>query len=204
MDQDMSETNALSMRLKKLRKSKQLTLTDLAGLSGVSASTISKIENGNLSPTYDVIIRLSRGLDIAISQLVADEGEQVESRSVPNGRFALAKKGQDVLIETQNYDYHYLCSNLKHKRMFPFFARMKANSKADFGDLYSHDGEEFLYVLKGSIEVHTEYYETTRLSEGEGVYLDSTMAHGYVSAGDEDAEVLCICTNPNMRDDIPI
>ena len=68
-----------------------------------------------------------------------------------------------------------------------------------FGTLFSHGGEEFLFVLKGEINVHSAFYETVRLGQGDGVYLDSSMGHAYVSANGQDAEVLCICTEPKAQ-----
>ncbi|MEO1200933.1 MAG: cupin domain-containing protein, partial [Pseudomonadota bacterium] len=73
---------------------------------------------------------------------------------------------------------------------------LKAHSIEEFGDLLSHSGEEFIYVVSGVIEVHTGGYEHLRLEAGEGVYIDSTMPHAYVSASEEDAVVLGMCSSP--------
>lgn len=188
----------LGTRLKTLRKARQLTLVELSGVSGVSTSTISKIENGALSPTLDKIILLSEGLGISIVELIGEETGQAGESTPPNGRFSPARKGDGVLIETPNYDYLYLCQDLKKKQMVPILARVKSHDIQSFGDLIQHDGEEFLFVLEGEIEVHTEFYAPLSLSKGEGVYLDSTMGHGYLKTNAKDAEVICICTQPDM------
>lgn len=79
--------------------------------------------------------------------------------------------------------------------MVPIITRVKARSIEEFGEMLSHSGEEFIFVLEGEIEVHTQYYEPVHLKTGEGIYIDSTMAHAYVKVGEEEATVLGICSS---------
>ena len=197
----MTTAQVLGSRLRKLRRAQQLTLSDLAAQSGVALSTISKIENGALSPTLDKVLRLANGLNITVSQLI---GEDIsgESEPPPNSRLVPARASDGIVIDTQNYEYRYLCGELKNKRMIPIRARIKAATIQEFGPLERHGGEEFLIVLEGTIEVHTEFYAPVTLQRGEGIYLDSTMGHAYLSAGEVDAEALCICTEVMRPQDI--
>jgi len=196
----MSYKSEIGKRVKQLRKAEGLTLVELAARSGVSVSSISKIENGALSPTLDVILKLCDGLSVAIGDLVTGAEEEQARSNAPNSRFAPAMKGDGALISTPNYDYLYLCPDVKNKQFLPIHARVKARSETQFGDLVRHGGEEFLYVLEGEVEVHSEFYEPLILKKGDGVYLDSTMGHAYINTGDEDAEVLCICTERQPYD----
>lgn len=189
----MTTAQVLGARLRKLRRAQQLTLSELAAQSGVALSTISKIENGALSPTLDKVLRLANGLNITISQLIGEDSSVV-AEPPPNSRLVPARTSDGIIIDTQNYEYRYLCGELKNKRMIPIRARIKAATMQEFGSLERHGGEEFLIVLEGTIEVHTEFYAPVTLQRGEGIYLDSTMGHAYLSAGDVDAEALCICT----------
>lgn len=197
----MTTAQVLGARLRKLRRAQQLTLSDLAAQSGVALSTISKIENGALSPTLDKVLRLANGLNIAVSQLIGED-ISVESEPPPNSRLVPARASDGIVIDTQNYEYRYLCGELKNKRMIPIRARIKAATIQEFGPLERHGGEEFLIVLEGTIEVHTEFYAPVTLQRGEGIYLDSTMGHAYLSAGNVDAEALCICTEVMRPQDI--
>lgn len=194
----MTTAAALGLRLRNLRNSRRLTLGQLAERSGVSPSTISKIENGVLSPTLDKVLRLADGLDISVNHLI---GEGDETGKVPNSRLQTSHTGEGIVIDTPNYEYRYLCSALKNKRMVPIRARIKAATVQEFGPLERHGGEEFLMVMEGSIEVHSEFYAPITLNRGESIYLDSTMGHAYVNTGPHDAEVICICTEPQRLQD---
>lgn len=185
----------LGARLRHLRKARQHTLSSLAALSGVAVSTISKIENGALSPTLDKVLRLAEGLELSIGQLIGDEKSEIDKRP-PNSRLLASRKDDGIIIDTQNYKYRYLCAEITNKRMVPIHARIKASNLQEFGPLEQHGGEEFLIVLEGEIEVHSEFYAPVTLKRGESIYLDSTMGHAYLNAGDQDAEVFCVCTEP--------
>ena len=69
----------------------------------------------------------------------------------------------------------------------------------DFGDPVTHSGEEFIYVLEGSIEVHLQYYTPVVLEQGEGVYVDSSMKHAYIAKDCESALVLAVCSDEGIE-----
>ncbi|WP_345725411.1 cupin domain-containing protein [Qipengyuania pacifica] len=71
-----------------------------------------------------------------------------------------------------------------------------AESASEFGDLVKHHGEEFIYVIEGAIEVHSEFYDPLVLEQGQSIYLDSSMGHAYVAAkGCDEAVVLGVCSS---------
>lgn len=76
-----------------------------------------------------------------------------------------------VRVNTRNYDYYYLCAELRRKRMIPIFTRIRAKSLKEFGKLVRHPGEEYIYVLEGGITVHTEFYDPVVLKAGESIYV---------------------------------
>ena len=90
------------------------------------------------------------------------------------------------MVEAPNSDYYYLCTELCKKWMIPVVTKIRAHSAAEFGDLIKHAGEQYIYVLKGRIVVATEFYDTVMRSEGESIYLDSSMGHAYLTADDGD------------------
>lgn len=92
--------------------------------------------------------------------------------------------------------YSYLCTDLAGKKMTPMTTVIRSGKLTETNGLFKHEGEEFMYVLEGTIELHTEFYETLVLSAGGSVYFDGTMGHGYTSIGDTPAKILCVCLTP--------
>ena len=103
-----------------------------------------------------------------------------------------------IRVNTKNYDYHYLCPELRKKRMIPILTRIRAKSAQEFGALVNHSGEEYIYVLEGGVKVLTEFYDPVVLNVGESIYIDSNMGHAYVTAeGCDEATVLGVCSSPD-------
>ena len=71
-------------------------------------------------------------------------------------------------VTTPNYDYYYLCTELRRKRMVPVITKIRASSREEFGELVRHAGEEFIYVIKGRVVVHTQFYDPVTLERGPG------------------------------------
>ena len=89
-----------------------------------------------------------------------------------------------------------MCPDLRRKRMVPTVTRVRARSIEEFGELVHHPGEEYIYVLQGPVEIHTEFYEPVVLQTGESIYLDSTMGHAYVAPkGHDEGLLLGICSS---------
>jgi transcriptional regulator with XRE-family HTH domain len=184
---------ALGARLKRLRLDKEMTIQVVAERSDVARSTISKIENGQLSPTFDLLQRLAHGLDIDLSELF-----NTASESPPAGRRSVTQARTGHVIETREYFYEALSSDLRRKQMFPLRASIRARSVDEFGGWIRHDGEEFLFVISGAICFYTEFYEPARLGVGDSIYIDSRMGHACVSTSPEDAEVIWVCTQLSL------
>ncbi len=177
----------LGHRVRQLRADRSLTQTELAGRSGVSHSALSKIENGQLSPTFETILRIVDGLEIDISELLSSR-ESAERRT----RRIVSRRGTGDRHETDNYLYETLCNEITNKRMIPLVARIKAHSWEQFGEPMRHPGEEVLYVVEGEVELYTEHYSLVRLGPGDCAYFDSSMGHGCISTTEEDALVFWV------------
>jgi transcriptional regulator with XRE-family HTH domain len=185
----------LGERVKDLRLRKRLSLHELATMAGLSRSTLYKVENSGMSLTYEKLIGLSEGLGVEISQLFRSSAES-PAEDAFSGRREVGRAGEGDLITTGNYDHFYLCNEIMQKGLVPMFGRVKSRTLEDFGALSTHAGEEFTYVLEGTIEVHTKLYRSVILDKGDYIYLDSTMPHAYLSKSAEDAFILTVCTRP--------
>jgi transcriptional regulator with XRE-family HTH domain len=178
----------LGERVKALRLGQSLTLEEASKLTGLARSTLSKIENEQISPTFTVVHKLVHGLGIDLPQLFSEPS----SGAQPSGRRDITRRGEGRPHPTATYEHELLATDLSNKKMVPFTTRVRARHFEDFPEWIRHDGEEFLYVLSGSILFYTEFYEPVRLNAGDTAYYDCTMGHALVSVSDSDAEVLWV------------
>lgn len=186
---------ALGERLRSIRNTLGLTLADAARITGAGASTLSKIETGQMSPTYDVLQKIVRGLKIDIVDLF-----DARQHQRPAGRRDLTRSGAGRPLKTPRYEHELLATELSHKKFIPFRSRITArvpvlNAIDSADNETSHAGEEFFYVLSGAVELHTDSYEPVRLDSGDSVYFDSGMQHAVISVSEEDAIVLWVASH---------
>lgn len=188
---------SLGKLLRALRARNGWTLREMSDQSGIPVSTLSKVEHDRLTLTYDKLVLLSRRLNIRVTDLFAEVGEEMETPVV--ARRSIGRIDRAIQVTTTNYDYHYLCPELRRKRMIPTVTIVKAKTIEEFGALVHHSGEEFIHVLEGSIEVHTEFYDAVVLHKGESLYIDSQMGHAYLAAeGCDEAIILAVCSSPDQ------
>ena len=183
------KSETLGPRVRRLRRDSGLTLKELGARTGLAFSTIAKVETSQISPTYENIIRLANGLGVDVTELFASPTQEMVS-----GRRTWTRAGEGARHSSPEYDYQMLCADIANKKFIPLVATIRARSLAEFPRLPRHQGEEFIFVLKGSIEVFTELYEPLRLEPGDSCYFDSTMGHACVSGSEEDAVVLWVCS----------
>jgi transcriptional regulator with XRE-family HTH domain len=183
----------LGSLLRSLRARNGWTLSQMSERTSIPVSTLSKVEHDRLTLSYDKLVQLSQRLEIRVSELFADP---TEIEPAVTARRSIGLTDAAVRVNTKNYDYYYLCPELRRKRMIPILTRIRAKSAEEFGELVRHSGEEYIYVLKGAIKVLTEFYDPVVLNSGESIYLDSNMGHAYVTAeGCDEAVVLGVCSS---------
>lgn len=180
----------LGERLKEIRLSNRWTLEDVSQRTGLARSTLSKIENDQISPTFSAVQKLINGLGIDLPQLLAPPKPQ--SRTL--GRRDLTRVGEGKQHPTPTYEHELLSWQLAQKRMIPFKTIVRARDFNEFSEWVRHDGEEFLMVLDGDIWLYTEFYEPLHLAQGDSIYFDSDMGHALISVSETDAVVLSVCT----------
>ena len=177
----------LGARVRELRKARGWTLEQAAKQAGLARSTLSKIENSQMSPTYDALKKLAVGLEISVPQLFTPPAAEKI-----NGRMAVTKSGEGTAKATITYEHELLGETLRKKQMLPYRARIRARTLDEFDGWVRHDGEEFLYVLTGTVTLYTEFYEPVEMRRGDSAYYDATMGHNVVSLSDEDATILWV------------
>jgi transcriptional regulator with XRE-family HTH domain len=176
-------------RIRAFRTGRGLTLQKLSDACGLAASTISKVEQNQISPTYENILRLADGLGVDVAELFSKGQSRMTS-----GRRSITRAGQGARLTTSQYGYEMLCADLSGKQFIPLLTTLRAHDVAEFPDLIRHEGEEFIYVVSGRVRLLTEFYEPIEFEIGDSCYFDSTMGHVCLSAGAEDATILWVCS----------
>ncbi|MFD3189229.1 helix-turn-helix domain-containing protein [Sedimentitalea sp. HM32M-2] len=177
----------LGARVRELRRARDWTMEQAANQAGLARSTLSKIENGQMSPTYDALKKLAVGLQISVPQLFTPP-----QRDQATGRMAVTKSGEGTAQATVTYEHELLADTLSKKKMLPYRARVRARAMEEFDGWVRHDGEEFLYVLTGVVRLYTEFYEPVDMQRGDSAYYDATMGHNVISVSDDDALILWV------------
>ena len=189
--------NQIGARLKEIRRTLDRTLAEVSQTTGVSISNLSKIENNQISPSFDIMKRICDGLGVSIEDFV-----RPGAKNVVSGRKTTTRRGEGDYFTSGQYDYRAHASELSRKGMVPLEIVVHARSVDEFDHWSQHRGEEFVYVLSGAIEVHTEHYAPFRLERGESAYFDSSMRHLYVTVSKDDAKVLSVSHDPGSPEDI--
>jgi transcriptional regulator with XRE-family HTH domain len=191
-----SSVQTLGALLRGVRNREGWTLKQMSEKSGIPVSTLSKVEHDRLTLTYDKLYQVAQRLGMRMSELFAESSE--EAPAAITARRSLCDIDHAVRVETNNYDYYYLCTDLRRKRMIPVISKIRAKTSEEFGELVHHAGEEFVYVLSGKITVNTAYYDSVTLDVGQSIYIDSSMGHAYLAAeGCDEAVVLAVMSSAN-------
>ncbi|WBU53807.1 helix-turn-helix domain-containing protein [Paracoccus sp. SCSIO 75233] len=177
----------IGKRIIGLRKERNLTLQESARLCGVSASTLSKIERDDLSPTVTTLVKIADGFGVEPGELLTP------SRVTPApGRRAVSRAGNGKPHTSLSCENMLLCSELKNKRMVPVRTRVTARSTEDYPVWPQSDTEIFVWVVSGRMLLHSRIYEPLELGPGDSVYYDANIEHCWTSVGDEDADVIWV------------
>lgn len=191
-------------RIKAMRQTRHWTLEQLAESSGLSISALSKIENGQVSASFDTIVKIAHAYDLTFGELFTEQppsepAAQPAAPSPISGRRTFTRAGKGLAFTTDHYKYDVHAADLTHKGMIPLIMQIKAREVPPRAEWSSHDGEEFIYVTRGVTLLHTAWYAPLRLETGDSAYIDSTMPHAFISLGDEDATLLSICLTQRLH-----
>ena len=175
--------------LRRLRRENGWTLSTVSTKTGVAVSTLSKIENNQTSPNYDVLVRLCEGLDLNLAEFF--QGETFSTFA--HGSRTVNRLGDGIRYETPFGERLVLSGELSRKALEPSLLYLpKETAEPPVEQRHSHTGEEFLYVVSGAVKFYMEPYTPIVLKEGESVHFDAQMSHGWVAAGDTDAVTLVV------------
>jgi transcriptional regulator with XRE-family HTH domain len=181
-------TQNIGRTLTEVRQSRGWTLKTLSEATGVSVPVLSKIENNQTGISFETAMKIMGSLSLTLDELTGAR----RGAGPVTGRRAVNPAGTALQIPSINRSYELFATELRQKRMVPMITTVDVSSVEDWGPLSRHEGEEWIYVLSGSIALHTEFYAPLVMQAGDSVYIDSGMGHAMVALDDAQARVLSV------------
>ncbi len=163
---------AIGSQVRRYRIQMELTVTELANRAELSPGMLSKIENGNISPSLATLRALSTALHVPVTALFRQFEEQRDATFVP--------AGQGLLIErrgTRAGHQYQLLGHLINSKVSVEPYLITLNEESEVFPIFQHSGVEFIYMLEG-IVVYRHANATYRLSAGDSLFFDADAPHG--------------------------
>ncbi len=191
VEAEMVDDTPIGVRIKALREQKGLDLKDVAQRTGLAQAEVSAIEAGQTSPPLGVLIKLGKALGTELGTLFAT------GRTVP---YVIVRQADRTQMHRRpadrdtnyGYSYEHLAQAKCNRTMEPFVVTLKPNTEVKPPS--SHDGEEFIFVLSGSMEALVGD-ATEILEPGDSIYYDSNVPHLVRAYGDEPTQILAVLTS---------
>ncbi|MDR1161188.1 MAG: XRE family transcriptional regulator [Tannerellaceae bacterium] len=192
----MGSNNMIGAKIRSIRESKQLSLTDMAERSGLGIEQVERIENNVDFPSLAPLIKIARVLGVRLGTFLDDQSElgPVICRKKDSNEENSISFSNNAAVSRKHMEYHSLSQDKSGRHMEPFLIDIAPSGNADF-TLSTHEGEEFIYVLEGIVEIN--YGKNTYLLyEGDSIYYDSIVAHHVHAANGSAAKILGVVYTP--------
>ena len=178
------QIKAIGERLRAMREIMELSAEEMAKRTGLSLEDYMKYEEGQMDFSFSFLYNAANILGIDVMDLISGESPRLSMATV-------VRDGKGVKIErSKAYSYRHLAYMFRNKKAEPFMVKVAYNPGGEMPKLNAHEGQEFDYVLEGTLEV-TVGGETYVLQEGDSIYYDSSYPHA-MRAVDKDARFLAV------------
>ena len=181
-------------KIKRLREAKNLSLEEVAGRSGLSVEQISSIEDNQYLPSLGPLIKVARALGVRLGTFMDDNDELGPVVCRADERASSISFSNDAADAHKHMDYHPLARQKAGRHMEPFVVDINPAEEMDYR-LSAHEGEEFIYVMQGQIEV-VYGKDTYVLAAGDSIYYDSIVEHHVHGYAGEPAKILAVIYIP--------
>lgn len=173
-------------KLKALRKSKRISLTELSENSGVQMATLSRIENKKMVGTLESHIQIAKALGVDITELYKGITNQNAIMDLGND------KATDVFTHSEAASFEILTKNIMNKRMMPTLVRIEEGGKTN-KEQNQGGSEKFIFVLDGHVEINVNGQVFT-LHKYNTLYFDASLPHFYRNTGKTTLKLICVGT----------
>lgn len=179
------ELEMVAARIKGLREINGVSVETLAKELGVTKSLLLEYESGKTDIPVSILFKIAKRFGVELSSLLT--GEEPRLRT-----YAVTRKGKGVSVERRrDYKYQSLAYNFINKKMEPFLVTVDPEKESAPVNFNSHPGQEFNYVLEGTLKVILNGYEII-LNEGDALFFDSSVEHGMKAMGGREAKFLAV------------
>lgn len=178
-------TQQAGVAVRKLRLAKGWTLQELSDKSGVPLSTLSKLELGQSSLTYDKILRICSALDIDPGLSILQQASTTPS---PSARRAVVRKGEGEAVTFGDHSAKVAAQDLLSKNFTPMVVTLQASD----GRRQTLPGEVYLHILTGVAMLHTDIYAPLKLNPGDAIFFDGSTEHRLHAASNDPCTVLMV------------
>ena len=193
----MSNTNTyVGSKIKGLRETKNLSIEEVAESTGLSVEQINSIENDQNLPSLGPLIKIARALGVRLGTFMDDNDAlgPVVCRAADRERDSSISFSNGATDARKHMDYHPLAQQKAGRHMEPFIIDINPTDNPDF-KLSAHEGEEFIYVMQGEVEI--EYgKDKYLLTEGDSIFYDSIVKHHVHGAPGKSAKILAVVYIP--------
>lgn len=173
--------------VKKIREKKGLSLQDISQRSGLQPELLTEIEEGKISPPLGAIIRLAKALEMKMGYFISG-GEDLPYTIVRKDNRKLISRYDSKKSDRYGYEFSSLAPFKKDRHMEPFLVTLEPSDEEERS---THDGQEFIYVLEGTMEVCLGE-EDHLLEPGDAIYYDSTVPHLVKCHGKDTTKILAV------------
>jgi transcriptional regulator with XRE-family HTH domain len=186
--------NKIGSKLKEFREFRKISREELALKSNLDPKQLESIEEKGNVPSLGHLIKITRALGVRIGTFLDDE-DHIGPVIVRSGteKSSLSFSTKDTSAR-EHLNFYSLAPDKAGRHMEPFIVEIEPSTESDY-KLSSHEGEEFIFVMEGKVEINygKEIYQ---LEKGDSIYLDSIVAHNVHAAGKETAKILAVVYNP--------
>jgi transcriptional regulator with XRE-family HTH domain len=174
--------------VKEIRKKKGLSLEDISQRTGLGIDLLSEIEAGSSAPPLGTIIKLAKALDMKLGYFISGT-EVLPYTIVRKNKGRLISRFDSRKTDKYGYEFTSLAPYKKDRHMEPFLVTLEPSDIEE--ERSSHDGQEFIYVLEGAMEVRLGN-EVHLLEPGDAIYYDSTVPHLVKCHGEDKTRILAV------------
>ncbi|MBN2111157.1 MAG: cupin domain-containing protein [Methanosarcinaceae archaeon] len=175
----------IASRVRELRELCGIASDEMAALLGLSADTYRKYENAEEDFPASILFGIAQNLKVDMTVLLTGEDPRMHV-------FTVTRKDKGVSVDRRrDYKYQSLAANFVHKKAEPFVVKVDPKPEGSKPSMNSHPGQEFDYVLDGTLKVIIHGNEII-LEEGDSIFFDSGYAHGMQAVGAKPARFLAV------------